>query len=92
MKTVKVRELKGWPPQPGGAYSPGAEIPVGGEGIVTEVYLVDDRVTMKGTLGSTTHSYHFKAESKKIAEELYKLVKKNGGLSVARIGELEIEI
>jgi hypothetical protein len=67
MKTVKVRELKGWPPQPGGAYLPGAEIPVGGEGIVTEVYFVDDRVTMKETLAR-----HTRIPSKRKAKRLLK--------------------
>ncbi len=93
MKKVRVRELQDWPPQPGGAYSPGAVIPVGGEALVSEVFPVSDKIlTFRGTFDKDSHSYHYKADTHKIALQLHEIVSKNVGKTVLSLGEFEIEV
>jgi hypothetical protein len=93
MKKIRIRELPDWPPQPGGAYGPETVFPMGGEALVSEVFPVHDRViTFKGMFGKDSHSYHYKAETAKIAEQLHSLVKDGIGMTVAELGDLEIEV
>jgi hypothetical protein len=93
LRTIRVRELPEWPPQSGGAYGPATIFPTAGEAIISEVFPVRDGwVTFHGDYLGHVHSYHYKAETEKIADELYDVVVKNIGSPVFSLGEQEIEI
>ena len=93
MKKMRLRELGGWPPQPGGAHKPGARFPVAGESVVKELAALRDRtITFKGVFDGYAHSYHYTAESEKVALQIHSLVNESMGLTVAELGELQIEI
>jgi hypothetical protein len=91
--TMRVRELPNWPPEPGGAYRPGSIFPSSGEAIIAEVVpLQGCAVTFRATHGQDSHSYHYQAETKEIAEQLQRLMEGNVGRAIATLGEFEIEI
>jgi hypothetical protein len=93
MKKLRLRELPEWPPQPGGAYKPGEFFPTAGEAVVSEVFPLRERtVTFRGIFDGQSHSYHYKAENKKIALEIQEVVQKNVGKTVAQLAELEVEV
>ena len=92
MKKKRVRELKNWPPDPGGAYDSYSRFPMGGEGRVDEVFpVIETSVTMRGDFEGRSHSYHYHAPNKTIAERVHKIVAQNLGKTVRELGEFEIE-
>jgi hypothetical protein len=93
MKKPTVRELPGWPPGPGGAHRPGAYFPNAHEAVVNEMFpLRENALTFRCIFNGDSYSYHYFAESEKIARQLHALVQKNIGKTVAELGDLEIEI
>jgi hypothetical protein len=93
MKKIRVRDLPDWPPQPGGAYESGTRFPVGAEAVINDVFpLNKTTVTFQGQFGGHSHSYHYKAPSEKIANQIHNLVAANIGKTVAELGEFEIEV
>jgi len=60
---------------------------------VNELFPVRDRtVTFRAIFGGDTHSYHYKAESRKIALQLHSAIEENPRKTVAELGELEVEV
>jgi hypothetical protein len=93
MKTKRLRELPDWPPQPGGAYDASTRFPIAGEAVITEVFPVTGmEVTFHGKFEGHQHSYHYFAESEKIAARIREAVFANVGRTVSDLGELEIEV
>jgi len=92
VKKVRIRELPDWPPQPGGAYDASTVFPTGGEATIAEVFPMRDRtVTFRGDFHGR-HSYHYKAQTAKVAQQVYDIVAASIGGTVASLGEHEIEI
>jgi len=91
-KKIILRDLPGWPPEPGGAYESGTEFPRPWEAVIIEVIPVDaTSVTFKAQYKKYSHSYHFFAASKEIASQIQIIVGANIGKSVASLAEFEIE-
>src|SRR5580698_8843584 len=92
-KTLKLRELVDWPPEPGGAYRPGSVSPTAREAIIAEsVPLIARSVTFRATFGQDSHSYHYHAETDGIARQVQRLVGENIGRKVATLGDYDVEI
>lgn len=66
---------------------------MGGEALVSEVFPVHDRtVTFRGMFGDDSHSYHYNAETEEIALKLHGLLANGIGMTVAELGEQELEL
>lgn len=92
MKT-RIRYLKEWPPQPGGAYGRGEILTAGtNESVLSKVHQRRGKeLTFGCSFGGKEHSYDFKADNEKIAEELEKVLKANIGKTLLQIEDIEIE-
>ena len=93
MRTIRLRELPEWPPQPGGAFDSLWQFPIAGEAVVNELFpLQNRRITFKGEYEGHPHSYHYKASTGKIASRIQAILAANMGKTVAELGECEVEI
>lgn len=93
MKTIRLRELPEWPPQPGGAFDSSWRFPTAGEAVVDELYPVLNRmVTFRGQFEGHPHSYHYTAATEKIASRIQAVVAANMGKTVEELGEFELEV
>ena len=72
---MKVRDLEGWPPQPGGSYKTSYTVPSSEESMIEKVVSVlDDNVCFTGTANGVQHTYDFKAPNEKLALNLKKIL------------------
>ena len=93
MTKFKLNKLRDWPPQPGGAYKSGTRFPTVGEAVVDDVFPLDGvTVTFRAQLDDQPHSYHYKAPSEKIANQIHNIVAANIGKTVAELGDFEVEV
>jgi len=93
MKTIPVRELPNWPPEPGGAYDSYSRFPRSDEAVVAAIFpRVEDQVTFKCEFEGRSHSYHYFAASEKIAIQVHEAVSKNLGKKLSELGDFEIEV
>lgn len=88
---MKVRELEGWPPQPGGSYKTSYTVPSSEESMIEKVVSVlDDNLCFTGTANGKQHTYDFKAPNEKVALTLKKVLEFNIGKSLFSVGDVEL--
>jgi hypothetical protein len=93
MRTIRLRELPEWPPQPGGAFDSSWRFPTAGEAVVDELYPVQNQmVTFRGAFEGHPHSYHYKAATDNLASRIQTVIAANRGKTVAQLGDCEIEV
>ena len=93
MKTVPLRELRGWPPEPGGAYDSYSHFPSSDEAVVAAIFpVVDGQVIFTCEFERRRHSYHYFAPTEKIATQVHDVVSKNLGKILSELGDFYIEI
>lgn len=93
MSKFRLNELPDWPPQPGGAYRSGTRFPTAGEAVIDDVFPLDGTtITFRAQLEDQPHSYHYKASSETIANQIHNIVAGNIGKAVAELGDFEIEV
>jgi hypothetical protein len=93
MKTVPLRELRGWPPEPGGAYDSYARFPRPDEAVVAAIFpVVENQVIFTCESERRRHSYHYFAPTEKIATQVHDVVSKNLGKILSELGDFYIEI
>lgn len=89
---MKVRDLEGWPPQPGGSYKTSYTVPSSEEAMIEKVVsVVGDNVCFTGTANGNQHTYDFKAPNEKVALNLKKILESNIGKSVFSVGDVELD-
>jgi hypothetical protein len=89
---MKVRDLEGWPPQPGGSYKTSYTVPLSEEAMIEKVVSVlDDNVCFSGTASGNQHAYDFEAPNKGVTLNLKKILESNIGMSVFSVGEVELD-
>jgi hypothetical protein len=60
MKKIPLRDLRGWPPDPGGAYSSYSKFPRSDEAVIAAAFpLVEDQVIFTCEFERRRHSYHY---------------------------------
>jgi hypothetical protein len=93
MKKILLRDLRGWPPEPGGAYDSYSTFPDSDEAVIAAVFpLVEDQVIFTCEYERRRHSYHYFAPNEKIAKQVHEIVSKNAGKKLSDIRDFEIEI
>jgi hypothetical protein len=92
-KKLLVTDLPHWPPAPGGPAPRGTIFPLAGEATITNSALVvDEKLVFWGDYAGHQHRFHYRAPNAQIADELYKLVARNVGNSVASLSLQQIEV
>lgn len=93
MKKIPLRELRGWPPDPGGAYDSYSKFPNSDEATIAAVFpLVEDQVIFTCEFERRRHSYHYFAPTEKIATQVHEIVSKSVGKKLSELRDFEIEI
>ena len=93
MKVVPLRELRGWPPSPGGAYDSYSKLPRSDEAVVAAVFpVIKDQVLFTCEFERRRHSYHYFAPTEKIAVQVYEIASTNIGKKLSELGDFLIEI
>ena len=93
MKKIPLRELRGWPPEPGGAYDSYSHFPSSDEAVVAAIFpVVEDQVIFTCEFERRRHSYHYFAPTEKIATQVHDVVSKNLGKILSELGDFYIEI
>ena len=93
MKRIPLKELRGWPPDPGGAYDSYSTFPNSDEAVIAAVFpVVEDQVIFTCEYERRRHSYHYFAPNEKIATQVHEIVSKNIGKKLSEIRNFEIEI
>lgn len=88
---MKVRDLREWPPQPGGAYRKSYIVPAAEEAMIEKVVSVREKwITFTGTANGNQHTYDFEAPSEEVALDLKKILESNIGKSVFTVGDAEL--
>ena len=88
---MRIRDLKGWPPEPGGAYRTSYTVPSSEESMIEKVVSIfDDNVCFTGTANGNQHTYDFKAPNEEVALDLKKILESNIGRSVFSVGDVEL--
>jgi len=88
---MKIRDLNGWPPEPGGTYRTSYTVPSSEEAMIEKVVSVfDDTVCFTGTANGNEHTYDFKAPNEKVALDLKRILESNIGKSVFSVGDVEL--
>lgn len=86
---MKLRELEGWPPQPGAFHDGSYIVPTFEQAILKEVVRTHHNwVTFVCTFEGKDHSYDFQAPDKGDALRIEKILKSNIGKSIFEIGEI----
>jgi hypothetical protein len=93
MKKVPLRELRGWPPEPGGTYHSYSHFPRSDEAVVAAIFpVVEGQVIFTCEFERRRHSYHYYAPTEKIAMQVHDVVSRNLGKILSELGDFEIEI
>jgi hypothetical protein len=93
MKKIPLRELRGWPPEPGGAYDSYSRFPRSDEAMTAAIFpVVQDQVIFTCEFEGRRHSYHYFAPTEKIATQVHDVVSKNLGKILSELGDFYIEI
>jgi len=88
---MKVRDLEGWPPQPGGPFEPFYFVPASEQAIVKEVITSHRNwVTFTGSFGGKDLTYDFETPDKTFALQLKEIIKANTGRTLLEIGNIDI--
>jgi len=87
---MKVRELDGWPPQPGGIHVGSYIVPSIKQAILKEIVRSHHNwVTFICLFDGNDHTFDFEAPDKGDAIRIEKILKNNIGKSLFEIGEIE---
>lgn len=93
MKRIPLRDLRGWPPDPGGAYNSYSKSPRPDEVVIAVIFpLVEDQVIFTCEFERRRHSYHYFAPSETIAMQIHEIVSANVGKKLSELRDFEIEI
>jgi hypothetical protein len=85
-----------WPPEPGGAYAPGAVIPLGGVDVLERVFYyapvghAQANVSLKTVYQGHSHTRDLLLDDSDFAARLAAFLRDNVGRTIAEIGTLEI--
>ena len=90
-------KLRGfWPPEPGGAFAPGAEFPIDGADVLERVFFyapvgqAKANVSMKTVYKGQYHTRDLLIDDANFAERLASFLREQVGRTIADIGKLEI--
>ncbi len=93
MKIVSLRELRGWPPEPGGAYNSYSHFPRSDEATIAAVFpVVGKQVIFTCEFERRRHSYHYFAPTENIAAQVFEIASTNIGKKLSELGDFLIEI
>lgn len=93
MKKIPLRELRGWPPDPGSTYGSYSKFPSSFEAAIAAIFpLVEDQVIFTCEFERRRHSYHYFAPTEKIAVQVHEILSKNLGKKLSELRDFEIEI
>jgi hypothetical protein len=93
MKIVPLRELHGWPPEPGGAYNSYSHFPRADEATISPIFpVVENQVIFTSEIERRRHSYHSFAPRENIAAQVYEIASTNIGKKLSELGDFLIEI
>jgi hypothetical protein len=93
MKKIPLRDLRGWPPDPGGAYDSYSKFPNSDEATIAAVFpLVEDQVIFTCEFERRRHSYRYFAPTETIATQVHEILTKNLGKKLSDLRDFEIEI
>jgi hypothetical protein len=93
MKIVPLRELRGWPPEPGGAYNSYSHFPRSDEAMISAIFpIVENQVIFTCEFELRRHSYHYLAPTENIAVQVYEIASTNIGKKLSELGDFLIEI
>jgi hypothetical protein len=89
---MKLRDLPGWPPDAGGAFSPGDRFAIRpGQVTIKDVQaVVKNRVTFSGTFDDRVVTYNYMAPDEKLAEKVAAILKANTGKDLLSVGDKDI--
>jgi hypothetical protein len=77
---MKIRDLPGWPPEPGGAFKASHKSPASGEGLLTELIRVHNTsTTFTASLEGKEFHYDYEAPNSKLAQELAEVLARSIG-------------
>jgi hypothetical protein len=89
---MRVMDLPGWVPQPGGAYRPGDLIPLAAEEVTIEGVsrVMDNYVSFTCIFRGRPVSYDFWVSDQRLAAKVVKILKENIGETLLSIGVVNI--
>jgi len=91
----KLRDL--WPPEPGGAFGPGTEFPLGGEDVLQQVFYYAPvsqaraSVSLKTTYKGQPHTRDLLLADVEFAQKLASRLRREVGRTIADLGQVEID-
>lgn len=89
---MRVRDLSGWPPDPGGAYKAHYEVPNSSEAMIDRVVSIHDKsITFVCKHKGTEHSYDYAASNESIALKLKEILEANIGKPLIAVSTAEID-
>ena len=81
-----------WPPQPGGAFTPGQAFPVDEKVMITRVFpALDEFVTFTCEFRGKQHSYDLQTSDNGMAKELSRLLERHVGKTLEKFGEFRLD-
>jgi hypothetical protein len=90
---MRIRELPGWPPQPGRFFDRSFTVPTTEQAILKEVVRSHHNwVTFVCSFGGHDHTYDFEAPDREYALQIERILKNNIGKSLFEIGEIVIPL
>jgi hypothetical protein len=91
----KLRDV--WPPEPGGAFAPGASFPIDGSDVLERVFFyapvrqAKANVSLKTVYKGQYHTRDLLIDDANFAERLASFLREQVGRTIADIGKLEVD-